>query len=395
MCLVLSGRSLPRYINAYTPRPIRFHKSDDAAAKLPLEVCGGGDEFDSEDVGGEGDGGDGKSWKWTGATSPVVWCPAAPPQDQGGVDHQRRRRQRRRRLGDRAGKTVADSPNPGEAKGGPSDSIRTERGWGGDDGGGDIFGGADRADFEATEWGWETQREGHRTAPQIVEGESPADTGAAAGAAAILGERGEEQHRRQPGLEPGGTRRGGGRLLRVERAGVVNKGKGGGGLEMMIERGLAEQQEEEGGQGEGEEGVEKDDGREREHGVGRGEEDENPRVKRPEEKEEEEEEEEEGVGNVEASAGAIKLAWIPGDPCSCVNAPGMIGEACRGWLVARARANFSPSRGGQSSDAEVMGKSSKATTVLLIFLVVLLCFAPCSGGGQAYRRWRGVVSRSP
>ncbi|CAM9794616.1 unnamed protein product [Pylaiella littoralis] len=39
----------------------------------------------------------------------------------------------------------------------------------------------------------------------------------------------------------------------------------------------------------------------------------------------------------EAGAGgaALGFAWIPGDPCSCVDAPGMVGEACRGWLWAR------------------------------------------------------------
>lgn len=33
---------------------------------------------------------------------------------------------------------------------------------------------------------------------------------------------------------------------------------------------------------------------------------------------------------------AVKLAWVPGDPCLCVGAPGVIGEACRGWLRSRA-----------------------------------------------------------
>lgn len=35
--------------------------------------------------------------------------------------------------------------------------------------------------------------------------------------------------------------------------------------------------------------------------------------------------------------GALRFAWIPADPCSCVDAPGLVGEACRGWLRARAR----------------------------------------------------------
>lgn len=29
---------------------------------------------------------------------------------------------------------------------------------------------------------------------------------------------------------------------------------------------------------------------------------------------------------------ALRLAWIPADPCSCVDAPGIVGEASRGWL---------------------------------------------------------------
>lgn len=36
------------------------------------------------------------------------------------------------------------------------------------------------------------------------------------------------------------------------------------------------------------------------------------------------------------AAGSARFAWIPGDPCSCMEAVGPIGEACRGWLVSRA-----------------------------------------------------------
>lgn len=32
---------------------------------------------------------------------------------------------------------------------------------------------------------------------------------------------------------------------------------------------------------------------------------------------------------------AVRLAWIPDDPCSCANAAGLVGEACRGWLRTR------------------------------------------------------------
>lgn len=32
----------------------------------------------------------------------------------------------------------------------------------------------------------------------------------------------------------------------------------------------------------------------------------------------------------------VVLAWIPGDPCSCIDNPGIVGQACRAWLSARA-----------------------------------------------------------
>lgn len=39
---------------------------------------------------------------------------------------------------------------------------------------------------------------------------------------------------------------------------------------------------------------------------------------------------------IDEPSAAVRLAWLPGDPCSCVGAPGVVGEACRGWLRARA-----------------------------------------------------------
>lgn len=43
----------------------------------------------------------------------------------------------------------------------------------------------------------------------------------------------------------------------------------------------------------------------------------------------------EGEGGVGSVPGVV-LAWIPGDPCSCIDSPGIVGQACRAWLSARA-----------------------------------------------------------
>eukprot|EP00903_Cladosiphon_okamuranus_P006646 g6489.t1 len=357
--------------------------SDGVTAKLPLEVCGGGDEFDSEDAGG-GEGEAGVSWRWTGATVPIVWCPASPSKNQESEEQQRQRQ--RRRLGDRTAENVAGSPRPVEAERAP-DSFLTGRGLG--DGGGDVFGGGvERAGFEQErEW---NVREGHGLVREIMEGgASPAYVGVP-GATVTLGERGseEQQLRRRPGSGPGRTGRGRRRSLRVDRTGGVVVAKGDDGVQEMIKRGLAGQQEEqEQKQGAGEEkGVEKDEGSERkeggeEEGGGQGEErGENPgEGGGPTEKKQEETEEGEGEGGgeMEAKDGAVRLAWIPADPCSCADAPGVVGEACRGWLMARARANFSPTRGGQSSDGESTDRHSTERDY------VVLALSACENGALA------------
>lgn len=43
----------------------------------------------------------------------------------------------------------------------------------------------------------------------------------------------------------------------------------------------------------------------------------------------------EGEGDVGNVPGVV-LAWIPGDPCSCIDTPGIVGQSCRAWLSARA-----------------------------------------------------------
>lgn len=362
---------------------------------MPLELCGGDEsgELDGEDVGGEGEGEGGKAWRWTGAASPIVWCPASPSQDQES-DQQLNQQRRRRRLGDQAATKVANSPSPGEAEE-LTESILTKRGWG--DGGGDIFGGTELTDSEPQR-GWETEmRRGHRGVPKIVKGGSAADAGAAA-AAGMPGEW-DGKRRRRSSVELGSTGRGGGRrLLRSDQTGVVDEGAGG--VE-TIEGGLAGRREEEGQGAGGKEEVEKDEGgenkEEKEEDEGGGEhenpEDEGHPTEKQEEEEEEEredkEDEDEEEGNMEAREGAVRLAWIPGDPCSCVNSPGMVGEACRGWLMARVPS--SPSRGDQSAQAEVRvvgWRTMKPYYEFGTFFVLLLfCFVLVHVGGGGCGRW--------
>lgn len=43
-----------------------------------------------------------------------------------------------------------------------------------------------------------------------------------------------------------------------------------------------------------------------------------------------------GRRRVMADVATARLAWIPGDPCACAGDQGVIGDACRGWLRARA-----------------------------------------------------------
>ncbi|CAN0332810.1 unnamed protein product [Ectocarpus sp. 12 AP-2014] len=62
-----------------------------------------------------------------------------------------------------------------------------------------------------------------------------------------------------------------------------------------------------------------------------------------EERQKQEGEEEVKIAYSTRVGDAVRLAWIPADPCSCTDAPGAVGEACRGWLMARA-AGPSPSR---------------------------------------------------
>lgn len=227
-----------------------------------------------------------------------------------------------------------------------ADKIVAERGW--SDGGGDTFGATESAGFE---------REGHRNVLKMLEGGvSATDNGGGAAAAGMPEER-DDGRRSPPGLEPGGVRSGSRGSSRVDQTGVADEG--GRGVE-SIERRLAEQRED-GGQDEAELNKEAEQEEQEEEGRKK----ENPenggrsKGQDQEQGEEEDEDDEEGKGegegggDTQSRAGAIRLAWIPGDPCSCASAPGLVGEACRGWLMARAQANSSPSRGSQSSDAEV------------------------------------------
>lgn len=99
-----------------------------------------------------------------------------------------------------------------------------------------------------------------------------------------------------------------------------------------------------GGEGEGEkEGVQADVEEQR---------DEKQRADQPEDGQEHPETGEGGAGS---GVGTVRLAWIPGDPCSCVDAPGMVGEACRSWLITRAAALSSRDDGEKTAAGAEVG----------------------------------------
>ncbi|CBN76839.1 conserved unknown protein [Ectocarpus siliculosus] len=78
-----------------------------------------------------------------------------------------------------------------------------------------------------------------------------------------------------------------------------------------------------------------------------------------EERQKQEGEEEVKMGDSNRVGDAVRLAWIPADPCSCTDAPGAVGEACRGWLISRAAGP--PSRHSRG-DGEAQAPSESAGT---------------------------------
>ncbi|CAN0051989.1 unnamed protein product, partial [Ectocarpus sp. 8 AP-2014] len=78
-----------------------------------------------------------------------------------------------------------------------------------------------------------------------------------------------------------------------------------------------------------------------------------------EERQKQEGEEEVKLGDSNRVGDAVRLAWIPADPCSCADAPGAVGEACRGWLMARAAG---PPSQHSRGDGEAQAPSESAGT---------------------------------
>lgn len=86
-----------------------------------------------------------------------------------------------------------------------------------------------------------------------------------------------------------------------------------------------------------------------------------------EERQKQEGEEEVKMGDSNRVSDAVRLAWIPADPCSCMDAPGAVGEACRGWLMARAAgppSRHSRGDGEAQAPSEVCKSSAKYVKVM-------------------------------
>lgn len=130
-----------------------------------------------------------------------------------------------------------------------------------------------------------------------------------------------------------------------EKGGVTEGAEEDDGDEDLKERGENQRGgEEEGEEDDGDEDLAKEKGEGEgveEEGAKRGEE-ETAGGGRKQESEEEEDKKEKGKEKEEEEEGeedeeeGFRLAWIPADPCSCVDSAGVVGQACRAWLKARA-----------------------------------------------------------
>ncbi|CAN0326739.1 unnamed protein product, partial [Ectocarpus fasciculatus] len=251
--------------------------------------------------------------KWTGAALPVVWCPSSPSRKRG-----------RRLLGQQDAELAGDrgvGSVPGAAAGSFATASLATNTSGKSGSRSDDAGRV--TDFDIREDG------GRRTGRDKAEESNFAPATAAAPAAVeVRGERGREKR------YPAGTGRlrslPVGRALSRERGGAHGIGRrrldgsGGGGSGDSGDSGADGDSAQRRGREEGAREEVKEDGGE-EGGM------------------EEERQKEEGVEEEEVKKGdsnrvgdAVRLAWIPADPCSCTDAPGAVGEACRGWLMARA-----------------------------------------------------------
>ncbi|CAN0153409.1 unnamed protein product [Scytosiphon promiscuus] len=305
-------------------------------AQVPLEVCGGlGEAVDANQ------GEEGREWRWTGAASPIVWCPSQNFRQQPDQTRRRRRLQTPRfgrntfggdgvNLVTRAASIFASSP--------PQRSA-------GDDGAVQ----AKALDLSQTvEPG--IDRKGSRAGRRKAGGGESVTRGDVA-AASEVAKGGNDARRRRGGAgrvlsRPRGKRDASdsGKRGRVEWGGSGGHGKVSGGVyglparRTQEEDGVFDEQDGGGevgvGQGEGE-------GEGKKEGVPAG-----MGMQEDEKTEEDRQEERRESPQIDGGVGGtgvrtVKLAWIPGDPCSCVDAPGLVGEACRGWLVARAADLFS------------------------------------------------------
>lgn len=288
-----------RHTHTHTPRTSLLPGTvtttyRETIAQVPLEICGGGSEAAPAEM----------EWKWTGAALPVVWCPSSSPS----------RQRRRRRLGQQDAELAVDR-GASSAAGSFATASLARNTWGrsgirSDDAGRVTV-------FDIREDGG---RRGGRGMTQ--EGSIAPAIAAATAAEEVRGERGREER----------YLAGAGRLRSSPRSGALSGERGGA-------RGVGRRRlDGSDGGGSGEDG---DSALRRGGDEGAGEElkengGEEGEMKEEHQKEEGEKEEEGKIGGSNRVGDAVRLAWIPADPCSCTDAPGAVGEACRGWLMARA-----------------------------------------------------------
>ncbi|CAB1097062.1 unnamed protein product [Ectocarpus sp. CCAP 1310/34] len=297
----------------------------ETTAQVPLVICGGGIEAAAGEM----------EWKWTGAALPVVWCPSSAPF----------RQRRRRRLGQQdaepAGDRGAMSVSGAAARSFATASLeRNTLGRSGSrsDDAGRV------TDFDVRGDGgrrgrWDKTEEGS-FAPAIAD---------ATAAVEVPDDRGREER----------SLAGTGRLRSAPKSGGLLRERGGA-------RGIGRRRLDGSDGGNSGDGGEDGDSAQRRGGEeGAGEEVKEDGGEEGETKEERQKQEGEGevkIGDSNRVGNAVRLAWIPADPCSCTDAPGAVGEACRGWLMARAAGP--PSRHSRG-DGEAQAPSEDGLPVAL------------------------------